>query len=327
LSIDPVTTDANTGGSFNRYNYANNNPYKYIDPDGRNWALAGRGAVLGAEGGFAVCGPWRSAAGAVIVGGAALWAGEKAIDWIASESGGGNGNASSDQSAGGVSKNDGSVGISSSLPKPSTGPGSVPKSERDPKRHFTPGEREAKRESRAINVGTAAGKTSISQTRMAITKSAMLMEGLQPLTTTWKFAKNAIRIYIAENNMSEYVPVLKDENNQSLIPTVWRQTFVEIVEGLKVGDFDLVRHVRGVRPISAEDAARISGNIKRYGARLASLPVEAWQTSTCQWMIGYWDALVDLYSVEEGASDLALAVRVYEDGSDYAFEISSVHVP
>ncbi|MFC4932715.1 RHS repeat-associated core domain-containing protein [Massilia sp. GCM10023247] len=35
LSIDPVTTDANTGSSFNRYNYAANNPYKYIDPDGR----------------------------------------------------------------------------------------------------------------------------------------------------------------------------------------------------------------------------------------------------------------------------------------------------
>ena len=35
LSIDPVVTDANTGSSFNRYNYANNNPYKYVDPDGR----------------------------------------------------------------------------------------------------------------------------------------------------------------------------------------------------------------------------------------------------------------------------------------------------
>jgi RHS repeat-associated protein len=35
LSIDPVTTDANTGGSFNRYAYANNNPYKYVDPVGR----------------------------------------------------------------------------------------------------------------------------------------------------------------------------------------------------------------------------------------------------------------------------------------------------
>jgi RHS repeat-associated protein len=35
LSEDPVLTDANTGASFNRYVYANNNPYKYIDPDGR----------------------------------------------------------------------------------------------------------------------------------------------------------------------------------------------------------------------------------------------------------------------------------------------------
>jgi RHS repeat-associated protein len=35
LSIDPVTTDANTGGSFNRYAYASNSPYNYVDPDGR----------------------------------------------------------------------------------------------------------------------------------------------------------------------------------------------------------------------------------------------------------------------------------------------------
>ncbi|MGZ8316266.1 MAG: RHS repeat-associated core domain-containing protein, partial [Telluria sp.] len=38
LSIDPVTTDTNTGGGFNRYVYANNSPYKYIDPDGRQAA-------------------------------------------------------------------------------------------------------------------------------------------------------------------------------------------------------------------------------------------------------------------------------------------------
>ena len=35
LSEDPVLTDQNTGTSFNRYVYANNNPYRYIDPDGR----------------------------------------------------------------------------------------------------------------------------------------------------------------------------------------------------------------------------------------------------------------------------------------------------
>ena len=35
LGVDPVTTDANTGSSFNRYVYGNNNPYRYTDPDGR----------------------------------------------------------------------------------------------------------------------------------------------------------------------------------------------------------------------------------------------------------------------------------------------------
>lgn len=35
LSTDPVAVDSNTGGNFNRYWYANNNPYKFTDPDGR----------------------------------------------------------------------------------------------------------------------------------------------------------------------------------------------------------------------------------------------------------------------------------------------------
>jgi RHS repeat-associated protein len=45
LSIDPVVTDANIGGSFNRYAYANNSPYKYVDPDGRNAIAIGMASV------------------------------------------------------------------------------------------------------------------------------------------------------------------------------------------------------------------------------------------------------------------------------------------
>ena len=35
LSTDQVGTNPNTGSSFNRYAYAQNNPYRYVDPDGR----------------------------------------------------------------------------------------------------------------------------------------------------------------------------------------------------------------------------------------------------------------------------------------------------
>jgi len=35
LSVDPVTADGSTGGNFNRYWYAANNPYRFVDPDGR----------------------------------------------------------------------------------------------------------------------------------------------------------------------------------------------------------------------------------------------------------------------------------------------------
>ncbi|MFA1261952.1 RHS repeat-associated core domain-containing protein [Xanthomonas axonopodis pv. fascicularis] len=35
LSVDPVGVDSGTSANFSRYWYANNNPYKFFDPDGR----------------------------------------------------------------------------------------------------------------------------------------------------------------------------------------------------------------------------------------------------------------------------------------------------
>ena len=36
LSVDPVTADSAGGANFNRYRYADGNPYAFIDPDGRS---------------------------------------------------------------------------------------------------------------------------------------------------------------------------------------------------------------------------------------------------------------------------------------------------
>ena len=49
MGIDPVGFRVDTPVSFNRYAYANNNPYKFVDPDGRAANLAVQGGYLGAR--------------------------------------------------------------------------------------------------------------------------------------------------------------------------------------------------------------------------------------------------------------------------------------
>jgi RHS repeat-associated protein len=56
LSVDPVTTDAKTGDSFNRYAYGNNNPYKYTDPDGRDPRLVAFAVITLGQGQISAAG-------------------------------------------------------------------------------------------------------------------------------------------------------------------------------------------------------------------------------------------------------------------------------
>lgn len=46
LSVDPVMAGSSTGANFNRYRYANNNPYLFTDPDGRQAAETIRELIL-----------------------------------------------------------------------------------------------------------------------------------------------------------------------------------------------------------------------------------------------------------------------------------------
>ena len=127
--------------------------------------------------------------------------------------------------------------------------------------------------------------------------------------------------------MSESMSVLKDETHELPVPLIWRDTLRKIVEAFKEDDFTLSSGIANVKPISLKEASRFRGNIEEYGDTLVSLPSDAWKTSIYRWNHGTWDVLVDLYTSDEGASDLVMFVQVKERDDGYGFEVESVNVP
>jgi hypothetical protein len=126
--------------------------------------------------------------------------------------------------------------------------------------------------------------------------------------------------------LSQVVAVEKDEDGAQRVPSVWRQTFAQMVEALRQRNFRL-QGLQEVAPVDDETADVIAYQIESYGGTLASLPELTWDTSVCQWQLTHWEVLVDLFTLEDGVADLVLHVMVYEDGSGYLFRPHLVYVP
>ncbi|MEL6371297.1 MAG: hypothetical protein AAFR03_11330 [Pseudomonadota bacterium] len=122
-------------------------------------------------------------------------------------------------------------------------------------------------------------------------------------------------------------PVLKDEQHERPVPTVWRSTLAKVVTSIATRDASIGTGISGVHPVPDQDAKRITANIKAYGDELVPLPEDSWSTSIYQWSNGFWEVLVDLFTANEGASDLVMFVRVYEQSDGYSYEIHDIHVP
>lgn len=121
---------------------------------------------------------------------------------------------------------------------------------------------------------------------------------------------------------------IKDEDRARPVATLWRPTLSEVAKAMAEGDYGLSRrHLPSVAPVSEETAEQIRAYVSDYGETLAEPSDETWNSSVSQWMGTYWEVLVDLWTIESGASDLVLSVRVFEAGDNYRFEIDSVHVP
>ena len=111
------------------------------------------------------------------------------------------------------------------------------------------------------------------------------------------------------------------------IPAEWRPVITEIVEGIRARNLRL-KNVLGYEiSVDVEEIADIYQSVDHYGEALVALPDDTWQTSVCRWMGCYWHLLIDLFTEEEGLSDLALFVDVYEHENSISFKVRSLHVP
>ncbi|EID4343221.1 TPA: hypothetical protein ACGU88_004467 [Vibrio vulnificus] len=126
--------------------------------------------------------------------------------------------------------------------------------------------------------------------------------------------------------MSEEVLVVKDEV-QRPIPTVWRQTFCQIVSSFVDHDYLLNRSIEGLVPVAQDIADQIEIYVKDCDENLVALPEQTWDSSVCMWMETHWDVLIDLWTETEGLSDLVLQAKVFESKDGYKYQIEMVYVP
>jgi len=131
------------------------------------------------------------------------------------------------------------------------------------------------------------------------------------------------------NNTESVAEVLavKDGTQERPIPTAWRPVFREIVNAFVKQDYWLKGSESGVDCVSPDTATQVQNYIENYGATLVKLPEETWKSSVCIWSEGHWDVLVDLWTQEEGQSDLVLSARVTDAHPGYAFQVQMVYVP
>jgi hypothetical protein len=111
------------------------------------------------------------------------------------------------------------------------------------------------------------------------------------------------------------------------IATAWRPTLREIVKAFLRGDYALTEPIEFVAPVSRSSATQIRGYIADYGETLIELPDETWTTSVAQWMGGFWEILVDLWTAESGRSDMVLHAQVFEAKGSFRIKLHAVYVP
>lgn len=122
-------------------------------------------------------------------------------------------------------------------------------------------------------------------------------------------------------------PAIKDDSRAHPIAGAWRPMLGALVRRFAQGDYELAEAVEGVAPIAPDTAQQVREAVEDYGATLIELQEATWDTSVAQWQGDFWDVMVDLWTAEEGPSDLVLQGRITESPSGPRFTLHMVYVP
>jgi len=123
------------------------------------------------------------------------------------------------------------------------------------------------------------------------------------------------------------IPVEKNEEDELPIPHTWRPIFKAIVNAFVKQDYNLNGGIKNVSSVSNEIAEQIKEYIVDYGEELIELPEGTWDTSVYICYGDYWNVLIDLYTKNEGLSDLVLNAEVRESDNGFVVDINLVYVP
>ena len=109
----------------------------------------------------------------------------------------------------------------------------------------------------------------------------------------------------------------------------WMRAAVRrVVDALVRGDYEELERMSGGVRLSAEEMA---GAVRAYGRTLVALPDEGFDNLDVVELEDArpraWSVHVDLWTAEEGRSDLTLELTLRErGGDDYEVEIDDIHV-
>ena len=123
------------------------------------------------------------------------------------------------------------------------------------------------------------------------------------------------------------ITVEKNEEEELPIPHIWRPTFKSIVSSFAKGDYGLSIAIKNVNSVSNDTAEQIKEYIEDYGEDIIELPEETWNTSVYIFYGNYWNVLIDLFTKNEGLSDLVLNAEIREINNNYVFDVKLVYVP